>query len=198
MSPRSDLTPSRPSSGPPCMHVSDEAPDKDYENAKRERERKCAVEMLEAITKNWYSLDFDVYDRAGAHIGVVDLSNWSEKAELEVGGTSYEATHKSTSKDFVLSSPDGAQLLVAEKPSAWKERLVFEYGGSRYELKPESSWRRDFILTREGFEQVGSLRPASGSKRGWTAELPEELPAEIKLFVMWLVRLLWQRAQTSP
>ena len=150
--------------------------------AKRERERKCAVDMLKAIPKNWYSHSFDVYDRAGARIGAVDLSNWSESAELDVGGTSYKATHKCASPDFVLSGADGAAVMVAKKPSAWKERLFFEYEGNRYELKLESAWRRDFMLAREGAGEVGFLRPASGLKREWTAELPKELPTE---FLHW-------------
>ena len=174
--------------------------DKDRENAKRKRrrERKLALEMLTARPRNWYSLDFDVHDRAGERVGVVDLSNWSESAGIDVSGESYTATHKTGSKDFVLSGEEGATVVVAEKPSGWKERLFFEYEGNLYELKPESAWRRDFVLLREGVGEVGSLRPGGGLSGEWTAQLPEELSAEVRLFVMWLVRLLWQRAQTWP
>ena len=97
----------------------------------------------------------------------------------------------------MLSGADGATVMVAKKPSGWKERLFFEYEGNRYELKLESAWRRDFMLAREGVGKVGFLRPASGFKREWTAELPEELSAEVKLFVMWIVRLLWQRTESA-
>ena len=152
--------------------------------------------MLEAIPQRWHSNDFDVYDRTGGRVGAVDLSEWSENAKLDVGGASYEMTHESASPDFVLSGADGAQILVAKKPSTWKDRLFFEYGGYRYELRPESAWRRDFVLSREGVGEVGSLRAGGGLSGKWTAELPEELSAEVKLFVMWLVMLLWQRAQT--
>lgn len=153
--------------------------------------------MLKARPRSWLSGDFDVYDRSGEFIGGVDLSNWRERAELEVSGTRYEATHRAASKDFELSRQDGATILRAEKPSAFRESLHFEHGGNGYELRKESAWRRDFVLHRQGIGQVGAVRPGGMFERSWTADLPDELPPEAKLFVMWLVALLWKRQNAS-
>jgi hypothetical protein len=62
-----------------------------------------------------------------------------------------------------------------EPPSTWKDRFPFEHGGNRYELRKEST--KACVITREGVGSVGSVRLEGGwFSRGWTADLPEELP----------------------
>lgn len=155
--------------------------------------------MLKAVPKGWFSYDFDVYEEVnpGAPIARADLSNWRENAKLEVGGTRYEATHRSGRKEFVLTREDGSTVLVAEKPSAWKERFSFEYDHVGYELRKESVWRKTFVLSRDGGGAVGSLQHGGMFKREWTAQLPEELPIEVRVFVMWLTFLMWNREDAS-
>lgn len=153
--------------------------------------------MLKAIPKGWFSSGFDVYDRGGARLGSVSLSNWRETASLEVGGVRYEANHKAGKKEFRLSREDGTTVLTAEKPSAWREKLHFSYGGNGYELSKESYWKRAFTLYRDDIGKVGSVKPGGMFERTWTAELPEELTPEAKVFVMWLVALLWRRQNAA-
>jgi hypothetical protein len=153
--------------------------------------------LLRAVPKGWFSYDFEVFDRTGASVGRANLSNWRENAQLDVGGKRYEATHKGGKKEFVLSRGDGSVVLVAEKPSAWKDRFSFEHEGVRYELKKESAWKRDFVLSRAGIGAVGSLRPEGAFRRAWVAELPDELPPEVRVFVMWLGAVLWNREDAA-
>jgi hypothetical protein len=156
-----------------------------------------ATGVLRAVPKGWFSYNFDVYDRTGERVGRAELSRWHENAILEVGGARYEATHKRGRKEFVLSREDGTTVVVAEKPSAWKERFSFVFDGVGYELRKESAWRRAFVLSREGVGAVGSIRPGSTLKREWTAELPGDLPIEVRVFVMWLAALLWKRKDAA-
>ncbi len=153
--------------------------------------------MLEAKPRGWLSGSFDVYDRGGARLGGVSLSSWRERAALEVDGTRYEASHGAGRKKFRLSREDGAEVLTAEKPSAFREKLHFVYGGNVYELSKESPWRRAFTLSRGGVGEVGSVRPGGMFERRWSADLPEELPPEARVFVMWLVAVLWKRQNSS-
>ncbi len=153
--------------------------------------------MMRAVARGWFSYDFDVFDRTGAAAGRVTLTSWRENATLDVGGRRYEGTHTRGDSKFVLSREDGSPVLVAEKPSAWKDRFSFEYAGNRYELRKESAWRRAFVLTRDGIGTVGSLRPEGAFRKGVLAELPNELPPEVGLFVMWLAVLLWRREDSA-
>lgn len=154
--------------------------------------------MLRAVPDGWFSYDFTVFDRSGTPVARADLANLRETAKLEVGGTRYEAHREGwASKEFVLETQDGRVVAVAEKPSAWKERLVFEHGGNRYELKKESAWRSAFVISREGVGLVGSIRRRGFFNREWTVDVPEELPLEVRVFIVWLAVILWKRADSS-
>lgn len=154
--------------------------------------------MLRVVPDGWFSYDFTVFDRSGTPIAQADLANWRETAKLKVRGTHYEAHHKGwRSKEFVLVKEDGRVVTLAGKPSAWKDRLIFEHSGSRYELRKESAWRSAFILSRDGVGLVGSIWRKGFFKREWTADLPEELPLEVRVFVVWLAVVLWKRADSA-
>lgn len=154
--------------------------------------------LLRAESEGWFSHDFEVLDASsGAAVGWVDLSSWRERAELQIAGACYRATHGMGEREFVLSRKDGSKVFAAEKPSAWREILAFEHGGVRYELRKESAFKRAFVLWREGAGEVGSLRSGGAFRREWTADLPEELPLEARVFVMWLARVMWNRQDAA-
>jgi hypothetical protein len=156
------------------------------------------AEMLRAVSDGWFSYDFTVFDRSGTTVARADLANWRETAKLEVGGTHYQAHRQGwRSKEFVLEKEDGRVVAMAEKPSAWKDRFVFEHGGNRYELKKESAWRSAFVLSRDGIGLVGSVRRKGFFNREWIVDVPEELPLEMRVFVVWLVVILWKREDSS-
>jgi hypothetical protein len=86
---------------------------------------------------------------------------------------------------------------VVEKPSVWRSRLIFEYVNNHYELKKASVWGSAFVLLREGVGPVGSIRSKGLFKREWTVEMPEELPLEVRVFIMWLMIILYKRAMAA-
>ena len=144
------------------------------------------------------SPNFIVFDRGGTPVARADLSNWRETAKLEVGETRYEAHSKGRAgKEFVLEKEDGWVVAVTQKPSVWRNRFVFEHAGNRYELKKESTWGSAFVLWRDGVGSVGSVRSKGFFKREWIVELPEELPLEVRVFIVWLMALLWKRAASA-
>jgi hypothetical protein len=155
--------------------------------------------MLRAVPDGWFSYDFTVFDRSGTPVARAELSNWRESAKLEVEGTRYKAHRKKgwVSRELVLEKEDGLVVAAAKKPSAWKDHFVFEHGGNRYELKKESVWRSAFVLLRDGASLVGSVRRKGFFKGEWTVDVPEELPLEVRVFVVWLVVLLWKREDSS-
>ncbi len=92
---------------------------------------------------------------------------------------------------FVLES-NGTVVARANKPSAWTRRFVLEFGGTQFELKPQSAFTRGYKLIN-GERIVGTLSPASFLSRKINVELPEDLPIQIRAFVVWLTVLLWRR-----
>jgi hypothetical protein len=162
------------------------------------RKKGEVIEMLRAVPDGWFSYNFTVFDRAGTPVARADLSNWRETAKIVIGGTRYEAHSKGwTGKEFVLEKEDGRVVAVAQKPSVWSNRFVFEHAGNRYELKKESVWGSAFVLWRDGAGSVGSVRSKGFFKREWIANLPEELPLEVRMFVVWLMVILWKRGASA-
>jgi hypothetical protein len=169
------------------------------------------VEMLRAVFKHWFSHDITVFDHTGQPLAQADLSNWRERTKLEIGGAHYEAsTQRREAKEFLLEDERGQRVAVVEKkveePSTWKERFLkssegrehflFEHGGNRYELRKEST--KAYVITREGVGSVGSIRHKGGwFSREWTVDLPEELPLEVKVFLVWVVVVLWRREKVA-
>ena len=154
--------------------------------------------MLRAVPDSWFSYDFTVFDRSGTPIARADLSNWREIAKIAVGEARYEAHRKGwASKEFVLEKDDGRVVVAAQKPSGWRNRFVFEHDGNRYELKKESAGGNTFVLARDGIGLVGSVKPEGFFKREWIVDLVEEVPLEVRAFIMWLVIILWKRAETA-
>lgn len=153
--------------------------------------------MLRAVPKSWFSYSFDVFDRTGTRVATADLSNWRENAKLEVGGRRYLARHETWAREFVLEGEDGLIVAMAEKPSGWREIFSLEYGGARYELRKESPWKSAFVLSREGVGVVGSIRQKSFFGRETSVELPEELPVEVRVFILWLATLMRKRADSA-
>ena len=153
------------------------------------------AEMLRAVQGGWFSGDLIVFDRTGTPVARVEQANWREAAKFQVGERHYEAHPKGwRGKEFVLEAEDARVLTVAEKTSAWSNRFVFEHGGNRYELEKESVWGGTFLIRREGVGRVGSVRSEGVFKREWMVDLAEEMPLEVRVFIMWLVILLWRRA----
>jgi hypothetical protein len=156
--------------------------------------------MLRAVHKSWFSHDFTVFDHTGQPVAQADLSSWRERTKLDIGGTHYDASaQKREAKEFLLENESGQRVAVVEKvepPSTWKDRFPFEHGGNRYELRKEST--KAYVIAREGVGSVGSVRLEGGwFSREWTVDLPEELPLEVKVFLVWVVVVLWRRERVA-
>ncbi len=93
---------------------------------------------------------------------------------------------------FVLEHEDGAVLATAEKPSLFARRFDVEHDGSTYVLRMASRLRRRFVLI-EGDREIGAIRPAHLFSRSALADLPDDLPLAVRIFMIWLVLLLWKR-----
>jgi hypothetical protein len=147
--------------------------------------------MLTANPQSWFSWDFTLA-KNGESLASIDLSSWREKGALTVANSTYRISREGLcSGAFVLES-NGTVVARAHKPSAWTRRLILDFGGAQFELKPRSSFTRGFQLLTDG-RAVGSLSPASFLNRKINVELPEDLPLQIRAFIVWLTVTLWKR-----
>jgi hypothetical protein len=155
--------------------------------------------MLTIIPKAWYSWDFDVMDR-DRQLAHMDLSSWSEKGIVTVEGVEHRVYREGVmSGDFVLER-GGTVLARASKPSAFFNTFVLAYQGRQYTLEKKSAWGRAFVLRSRLGEagsvretQIGSVVPAGAWTRKASADLPDDWPLPLRVFVIWLATVMWRR-----
>ena len=147
--------------------------------------------MLQAIPKHWFSWDFTVVQGSQA-LADIDMSAWRERGTLTVEGKSYRVYREGVmSGDFILESPE--ELVArAAKPSVFRRAFLVEYGGQQYELRAKSVLRRTFVLL-DGQREIGSVSRESVLTRRTAVDLPEHLPLPVRIFIVWLVVIVWKR-----
>ena len=153
-------------------------------------------QMLRGVPKSWFSTGYKLLEN-NTTIAIVDLSNWREAGELTIKGSTYRVYREGLmSGAFLLEDDTGSILSRAEKPSALYRSFLVEHGGRTYTLEAESTWFRKFILS-EGGMQIGSVYPEHSMTRKSVVELPDEIPLAVRVFMFWLVMILWKRASDS-
>ncbi len=147
--------------------------------------------MLTANPQSWFSWDFTLV-KNGESLADIDLSSWREKGALTVASSTYRVYREGLCSGAFLLESNGTVVARAHKPSAWTRRLVLDFGGAQFELKPRSAFTRGFHLLKDE-RIVGTLLPASFLTRKINVELPEDLPLQIRAFIVWLTVMLWKR-----
>jgi hypothetical protein len=144
---------------------------------------------------HWYSWDFDVTDDA-RHVAHLDLSAWRERGVLTIDGAAHRVYREGVGGGDFLLERDGIVMARATKPSAFRSAFEVRHDGRTYELAKESFWQRRFVL-RSGNAEIGSIAPRRTFGREAVATLPEPWPLPLKVFVIWLVVLMWKRAAAN-
>ncbi len=151
--------------------------------------------VLKLVPKSWFSWDFRVLegDRPAAEI---DMSPWREKGALSVDGTPYEVYRERLMSGLYILESGGMEVARAEKPSAFRRGFELSHGGRVWTLRARAAFGRAFVLS-DGTGEVGTVEPDGFLTRRATARLPETLPLPVRVFILWLVVILWKRAADS-
>lgn len=152
--------------------------------------------MMRAIPKQWFSWDFRVLD-GGREVAEMGLSLWREKGSLSIEGRPYRVYREGLAHGaFVLENPGGQVVVRAEKPSALLRSFLVAYDGRQLRLEARTPFGRTFVL-RDSQGEIGSVRPDNFITRRATADFPEAFPLPVRIFLLWLVIILWRRDDDS-
>ena len=77
-----------------------------------------------------------------------------------------------------------------------QKQLNITYDEAEYTLKAQSPFVRTFELLQND-ERIGLVEPDHIFTRKMTADLPETLTLAVRVFIIWLVIILWKRAAQS-
>jgi hypothetical protein len=151
--------------------------------------------MLQATPRNWFSWNFVVSD-GEREVADIRLAMLREAGELVVEQNTYRVNREGImSGAFVLQSA-GRDLARAEKPSAFQRSFQIVVDGETYTLGAKSAFRRKFVL-KDGERPVGSVYPVNAFTRKCIVDLPADIPLPVRVFMVWLVIILWKRDNDS-
>ena len=147
--------------------------------------------MLRLEPTRWFSWAFTV-DDDGRPLGTLDISVWRERGDLVVAGRTFNIIRDGfVSGGFRLES-GGTIVATANRVSVFRRGFDVTFSGRTLRLRPRSAWGRALVL-HEGEREVGDIRPRTMWSRRATAALPDTLPVQVRLFVLWLAMLIWKR-----
>jgi hypothetical protein len=151
---------------------------------------------LQLLPQSWISRDFNVTQNGALVAKIGKASLWKDKAVIEIDGASFDVYREhQMSGDFLLQQ-DGRSIARAQNPSVLRNSFLIDYGGKEFALKKVSVWRRDFALFDQD-RKVGFVAPAGIFTRKANISLPDELPLQVRVFVVWLVQIMWRREQSA-
>jgi hypothetical protein len=151
--------------------------------------------VMHAAPRSWMSWSYELRDDEGV-VAQVERGWFRERAEIAIRGERFVLERESWMSGAFLPARKGALVASAEKESWFCRSFLVTAGDRRLELSAKSMFSRDFLL-REGFRQIGSVRPVGVFTRCAEVDLPEDLDLYVRVFVFALVTLLWKRASDA-
>jgi hypothetical protein len=147
--------------------------------------------MLEAIPKNFFSTRFQ-FQQDNQLLGKIDNSIWREEARVELKDGTYLLSREGRFSGYFLIEHNGRLVARASKPSALRNTFEVEVAGRLLVLRQLSIWKRRFGLF-VGDKQIGSIYPLRFLSRHAHIDVPGDLPLPIRVFLFWLVFIVWKR-----
>jgi hypothetical protein len=129
-------------------------------------------------------------------VAIIDPSLLREAAELNIQGSTYRVYREGLMSGAFILESGGSILARAVKPSALYRSFQVEQLGKQYTLEAESVWSKKFVLS-EGGVRVGSVYPEHALTRKAVVDFPEDIPLAERIFMFWLVMILWNRADAA-
>jgi hypothetical protein len=149
--------------------------------------------MLRTIPNHWFTWNCEVLENA-VPVASINFAAWGEAGELIVQGSRYRVYRESPlSGNFILEE-NGNRITSAKKPNPLFRAFFLEYAGRQYELKAQSPFGRTFVLQEHG-QTIGSICPEHAFTRKAILDLPARIPLAVRIFMVWLVMILWRRQQ---
>jgi len=129
---------------------------------------------------------------------VVEISlGWLREAgRLTVSGATYALGREGLMSGAFFLEGDLGRVATARKPNAFTRSFEVSIDRRNYVFRASAPIVRTFVLERGG-KVVGTVRPVALLSRRAVADLPEDMPLPARVFLVWLVLLMWRRASRN-
>lgn len=148
--------------------------------------------MLHFEPKGWFSKDYRV--RAGSRVKTeLELGRWREGGGFTFDGVRYSLKRSGWLTGSFFLEADDLPIASADKTNVFARGFQVTCPEGSFVLRPRGFFSRKFDLVR-GRSVVGTIAPVTFWSRGGEASLPKSLSFETSVFLVWLVIVMWRRA----
>ena len=147
--------------------------------------------MLQVVPASWLAWSFAMEDAIGKPVGTIRLSFWRDRASILFQGQHYRVARHGILGPLILEGP-GGEIARAVKASPFSQGFLIDAEGKRYELRKLSLLRREYGLFLDEI-QMGSVVPQGWFSHRAAVDIPDDSPASLKVFVVWLALRSWRR-----
>lgn len=147
--------------------------------------------MLKAVPCSWFSWNFTVFND-GEAVARIDSAWMREAGKLIVNGSDYRVYREGLLTGAFVLEKDGEVISRAVKPDILFRTYKVEACGSIYTIEAESPFGRKFLLKRDD-QTLGSVQPENAFSRRAEINLPGDLDLAVRIFMAWLILILWKR-----
>lgn len=124
------------------------------------------------------------------------LAAFRDAAMFTLDGKAYTMRReRPMSGAFVLATASGP-VAGARKPSALRNRFEVDHPAGSLLIESVSAWKPIYRVG-DGGGQVGWIRRRAWYSRVVEADLPDDLPLAVRVFVLWLVLVLLHRSDAA-
>ncbi len=152
--------------------------------------------MLRAEPKGFFSWKFTIFDEGNRNIAEIDIRWVREAGEVRLDGREYRIYREHLFGGAFVLEEDGKEVARAEKPSALFRSFVVRHNGKEYVLQAASPVVRTFVLSKNN-HPIGTIKPEHALTRKALIDLPTDMALPVRIFVAWLVFVLWKRDKES-
>ena len=149
---------------------------------------RMTAEPLGILTRR-YALVAD-----GAPITEIDVPSLASSSAAPIAGQTYHMRRSGiVRRQFTLEyDGEGAHVVASAIQRDPRRRdFAIEVGERRLTLRAVSLLSSAYQLL-DGERVIGAIRPTGALHRGAAADLPDDLPLEACVFLLWTVLLLWR------
>lgn len=147
--------------------------------------------MLRAKPKGIFSKKFRL-SAGEADVGELRISQLREKAQAVIHDRQLSLYRDGVFKGpFVLES-EGTRIAEALKPSVFRNAFEVRFGSVMCEFKKKGFFRASFELELDG-RVIGRVERESIWRRTVRADIPDDWPDALQVFIVWLALVIWRR-----
>jgi hypothetical protein len=151
--------------------------------------------MLRAIPTGFFSWGFSILE-GDSEMAELEMAWIGERGNFSYEGQRYELYRQGWLTGQLVLDAGGKIVAEAKKVTPFSRTFDVVIGNRPVQLAAISPFTRAFGVYSGG-NQIGSIYPDHCFTRKATLELPPDMALPARVFLFWLVALMWRRAAKS-